>query len=133
MPKESSEELLYAAQQNCSCYKKGHNLHWIAVLKKWPDEPRIPVSIVAAPNDAFLVTTDAGIQVLYCHSPARVAWLIEQNGSHGWSLVGDTGAMTTAKRADGSMTWSFFSDQPVGNCEKSKCECYDPDDIWDED
>ena len=133
MPQDPDESLLYAAQQNCSCYKKGHNLHWIAVLKKWPDEPRIPVSIVEAPNGAFLVTSSEGLNVLYCHAPGRLAALINRYGSDGWRLVGTTGAITTRVQPDGSCTWAYLNEDPVANCEETPCECYDPDDIWDED
>ena len=133
MPQDPNESLLDAAQRNCSCYKPGHNLHWIPVLKRWADEPRIPASIVAAPNGAFLVTSEAGLQVLFCHAPARLANLIQKLGSHGWSLVGDTKAMTAPDQPSGTRSWVFLTDQPVNNCEKNHCECYDPNDIWDED
>ena len=133
MPQDANESLLDVAQRNCSCHKAGHNLHWIAVLKKWADEPRIPASIVAAPSEAFLVTSEAGLQVLYCHAPARLANLIDAYGSHGWSLVGETKAMTAPQQPNGSKSWVLLSEHPVNNCEKKQCDCYDPDDIWDED
>jgi len=59
--------------------------------------------------------------------------LINRHGSDGWRLVGKTGAITTAVQPDGSCTWAYLSDDPVANCEETPCECYDPDDIWDED
>lgn len=133
MPQDPDESVLYAAQQNCSCYKKGHNLHWIAVLKKWPDEPRIPVSIFEAPDEAFLVEAADSSKVFYCHAPARLAALIKRHGSANWQLVGNTGAITTPKQPNGAHTWSYLSEEPVSNCEKNRCECYSPDDIWDED
>ena len=133
MSHSQDDSLLDAAQRNCSCYKQGHNLHWIAVLKKWTDEPRTPASIVEAPNGVFLVTSEHGLKVAYCHTPGRLASLISQHGSAGWYLVGDTGAMTTPRQANGSCTWTYLSDQPVNDCEKNPCECYDPDEIWDED
>jgi hypothetical protein len=133
MHSHDDESLLDAALRNCSCYKQGHNLHWIAVLKKWADEPRIPASIFVAPNGAFLVTSEHGLKVAYCHTPGRLASLISQHGSVGWHLVADTGAMTAPKQENGSRTWAFLSDQPVNDCEKNACECYDPDEIWDED
>jgi hypothetical protein len=41
--------------------------------------------------------------------------------------------MTTPRQENGSCTWTFLSDEPVNDCEKNPCECYDPDEIWDED
>lgn len=133
MPDYNEGSLLDAAHRNCSCFKTGHNLHPIAVLKRWTDEPRIPASIFEAPNGVFLVSSEMGIQSFYCHAPRRLASMIQRHGSSDWSLVAETSAITTPRQPNGSRTWAYLSNEPVNDCEKNPCDCYSSDDIWDED
>jgi hypothetical protein len=99
----------------CDSYKAGHNVHWIPVLKKWTNEPRIPMTIRHISGNAFEISTKTKTEILFNHNPSAVIKAIETAKPEWFKLVGNTRAVTI--ESNRGHAWLSFSSEPFIDCE----------------
>jgi hypothetical protein len=99
----------------CQSYHPGHNVHWIPVLRKWVDEPRLPMTIRHITANAFEITSEGKSEIVYNHNPSAVIRAIETANPNHFKKVGNTGAITIESNRDHS--WLYFSSEPFIDCE----------------
>ena len=107
----------------CTSYKAGHNVHWIPVLKKWTNEPRIPMRICHITSNAFELTSDGKSEIVYNHNPSAVIKAIQEAKPHWFKKVGNTGAITI--ESNRGHAWLYFSNEPFIDCETPQPKYYD--------
>jgi hypothetical protein len=99
----------------CDSYKAGHNVHWIPVLKKWTNEPRIPMTIRHISGNAFEISTKMKTEILFNHNPSAVIRAIKDAKPQWFKKVGNTGAITI--ESNRGHAWLYFSNEPFIDCE----------------
>jgi len=107
----------------CDSYKAGHNVHWIPVLKKWTNEPRIPMTIRHITSNAFEITSDGNSEIVYNHNPSAVIRSIEDAKPSWFKKVGNTGAITI--ESNRGHAWLYFANEPFIDCETPQPKYYD--------
>ena len=107
----------------CDSYKAGHNVHWIPVLKKWTNEPRIPMTIRHITSNAFEITSAGETEIVYNHNPSAVIKAIQDAKPHWFKKVGNTGAITI--ESNRGHAWLYFSNEPFVDCETPQPKYYD--------
>ena len=107
----------------CQSYHPGHNVHWIPVLRKWTDEPRLPMTIRHITSNAFEITSEGKTEILYNHNPSAVIKAIENAAPHLFKKVGNTGAITIETKR--GHAWIYFSAEPFIDCETPQPRYYD--------
>lgn len=107
----------------CQSYHPGHNVHWIPVLKKWTNEPRLPMTIRHITSNAFEITSEGKTEIVYNHNPSAVRKAIETAKPHWFKKVGNTGAITI--ESNRGHAWLYFSTEPFIDCETPQPRYYD--------
>jgi hypothetical protein len=107
----------------CDSYKAGHNVHWIPVLRKWTNEPRIPMTIRHITSNAFEITSAGETEIVYNHNPSAVIKAIQDAKPHWFKKVGNTGAITI--ESNRGHAWLYFSNEPFIDCETPQPKYYD--------
>lgn len=107
----------------CDSYKSGHNVHWIPVLRKWVDEPRLPMTIRHIEGNCFEITSQGKSQLGYNHNPTAVIQAIKNADPSRFKKVGNTGAITLSN--DKGHAWIYFSNEPFIDCETPQPKYYD--------
>ena len=107
----------------CQSYHPGHNVHWIPVLRKWVDEPRLPMTIRHITANAFEITSEGKSVIVYNHNPSAVIRAIKEKDPKKFKKVGNTGAITI--ESNKGHAWLYFSDEPFIDCEQPKPRYYD--------
>jgi hypothetical protein len=106
----------------CQSYHPGHNVHWIPVLRKWVDEPRLPMTIRHIKANAFEITSEGKSEIVYNHNPSSVIRAIREKDPKKFKKVGNTGAITIESNRDHA--WLYFSDEPFIDCETPQPRYY---------
>jgi hypothetical protein len=107
----------------CDSYLAGHNVHWIPVLKKWTNEPRISMTIRHITSNAFEITSEGKTEIVYNHNPTAVIRSIEDAKPSLLKKVGNTGAITI--ESNRGHAWLYFSNEPFIDCETPQPKYYD--------
>jgi hypothetical protein len=107
----------------CQSYHPGHNVHWIPVLRKWVDEPRLPMTIRHITANAFEITSEGKSEIVYNHNPSAVIKAIKETDPKKFKKVGNTGAITI--ESNKGHAWLYFSDEPFIDCEQPQPKYYD--------
>ena len=105
----------------CSSYQPGHNVHWIPVLRKWADEPRLPMTIKHIEGNQFEITSEGITELVYNHDPKAVIAAIKNQRD--FKKVGNTGAVTIKTKTGHG--WFYFGDDPVMECQIPNPKYYD--------
>ena len=108
---------------DCDSYHPGHNVHWIPVLRKWVDEPRLPMTIRHIEGNCFEITSQGESQLGYNHNPTAVIRAIKNADPSRFKKVGNTGAITLSN--DKGHAWIYFSNEPFIDCETPQPKYYD--------
>ena len=106
----------------CQSYHPGHNVHWIPVLRKWVDEPRLPMTIRHITANAFEITSEGKSEIVYNHNPSAVIRAIQDKDPKKFKKVGNTGAITI--ESNKGHAWLYFSGEPFIDCEQPQPRYY---------
>jgi hypothetical protein len=106
----------------CQSYHPGHNVHWIPVLKKWNNEPRLPMTIRHITANAFEITSEGKSEIVYSHNPSSVIKAIATIEPKRFKKVGNTGAITIESNTGHG--WIYFTDEPFIDCEQPQPRYY---------
>lgn len=107
----------------CSSYLPGHNVHWIPVLRKWADEPRLPMTIKHIEGNQFEITSEGITEIGYNHDPQALINAIKKIPQTNFKKVGNTGAVTIKTKTGHG--WFYFGDDPVMDCRTPNPTYYD--------
>jgi hypothetical protein len=107
----------------CNSYLAGHNVHWIPVLRKWVDEPRLPMTIQHIEGNLFEITSEGKTERLYNHDPKAVINAIKNNEQSRFKKVGNTGAITIDR--DGGHGWIYFGEDSFMDCQTPRPTYYE--------
>ena len=105
----------------CSSYLPGHNLHWIPVLRKWVDEPRLEMTIRHLKDNAFEITCEGITTTLYNHNPSAIINAINNNKK--FKKVGEQNAITA--ETETGHAWFYFATEPFLDCQTPNPKYYD--------
>ena len=108
----------------CNSYYPGHNVHWIPVLRKWVDEPRLEMTIRHIEGNSFELTSQGTSEILYNHAPSSLIKAIETADPSRFKKVGNTGAITITTTT--GHAWIYFSKEPFIDCETPRPDYYEP-------
>ena len=107
----------------CSSYAPGHNLHWIPVLRKWVDEPRLDMTIKHIKDNAFEITWQDQTQVFYNHDPKALIHAIATKDPSQFKKVGEQNAITIETPTGHG--WFYFATEPFPDCQTPNPKYYD--------
>ena len=108
---------------DCNSYYPGHNVHWIPVLRKWVDEPRLPMTIKHIEGNEFEITSGDITQRLFNHDPRAVISAIKNNDQSCFKKVGNTGAITIDTPTGHG--WIYFSTDSFMDCQVPRPTYYE--------